>query len=676
MSNRTNALINEKSPYLLMHAQNPVNWYPWDTEALNKAKNENKLMVISIGYAACHWCHVMEKESFSDVDVAALMNQDFVSIKIDREERPDLDQVFMDVAHLTTGKGGWPLNIITLPDGTPVFAGTYFQKRQWINLLNEINQIFNNQPERLVDLGKQIKDGIERMDFVGLVKDSALFTEDSLQEAITSWKDNLDMVWGGNIGAPKFPMPVEFNFFLSYLSNTEDETLLNYVNTSLTRMAFGGIFDHLGGGFARYSVDEFWKVPHFEKMLYDQGQLIEVYSKAYRLTKNPLYKKVVEETIAFITRELKTPEGGFYSAKDADSEGEEGKYYVWTKSEIEALLGDEASLFCEVFNISESGNWEQGKNVLFQTQCIQEFADRLNVDFDELNSKLNKSKQILYKQRITRTYPLLDDKILTSWNAIAIKGLVQAYKALGNEAYLNQAIESSEFIKAKAFQDNGALWRSLKGDKGSINAFLDDYAMLIDAWIDLYQVTFDEQWILLSNSLLEYVRAHFFNEDNQLFYYASVLDEPLLVRKSEISDNVIPASNSVMAINIYRLSKYFLHKEGYHTSLQMLKNLSGKIDEHGKYYANWQRLKLFFIYGTNELVISGGDIKNAHNELITDFNPFVFLASADNNLPITEGKNSKDLTFYICNDNACGAPVHTVEDALLTLKHNNNVRNR
>jgi len=676
MSNRTNALINEKSPYLLMHAQNPVNWYPWDTEALNKAKNENKLMVISIGYAACHWCHVMEKESFSDVDVAALMNQDFVSIKIDREERPDLDQVFMDVAHLTTGKGGWPLNIITLPDGTPVFAGTYFQKRQWINLLNEINQIFNNQPERLVDLGKQIKDGIERMDFVGLVKDSALFTEDSLQEAITSWKDNLDMVWGGNIGAPKFPMPVEFNFFLSYLSNTEDETLLNYVNTSLTRMAFGGIFDHLGGGFARYSVDEFWKVPHFEKMLYDQGQLIEVYSKAYRLTKNPLYKKVVEETIAFITRELKTPEGGFYSAKDADSEGEEGKYYVWTKSEIEALLGDEASLFCEVFNISESGNWEQGKNVLFQTQCIQEFADRLNVDFDELNSKLNKSKQILYKQRITRTYPLLDDKILTSWNAIAIKGLVQAYKALGNEAYLNQAIESSEFIKAKAFQDNGALWRSLKGDKGSINAFLDDYAMLIDAWIDLYQVTFDEQWILLSNSLLEYVRAHFFNEDNQLFYYASVLDEPLLVRKSEISDNVIPASNSVMAINIYRLSKYFLHKEGYHTSLQMLKNLSGKIDEHGKYYANWQRLKLFFIYGTNELVISGGDIKKAHNELITDFNPFVFLASADNNLPITEGKNSKDLTFYICNDNACGAPVHTVQDALLTLKHNNNVRNR
>ncbi len=663
-----NALANETSPYLLMHAKNPVYWYPWIKEALEKAKIENKLIIISIGYAACHWCHVMEKESFSSDEVAAYMNEHFVSIKIDREERPDLDQVFMDVAHLTTGRGGWPLNIIALPNGQPFFAGTYFQKRQWMNLLREVNHLFVKDQLRLEDLALQIKAGIERMDFVGLVKDSVLFTSDVMDETISNWKQNLDLEWGGNIGAPKFPMPVEYHFLLSYLQKNTDSEILEYVNLSLSRMAWGGIYDHLGGGFARYSVDAKWKVPHFEKMLYDQGQLIEVYSIAYQITGNPLFKSVVDDTIAFVKTELSSEKGGFYSSLDADSEGKEGKYYVWTKQEIDHVLRDDSRVFCKLYNITEEGNWEQGKNVIYQTLPLDEVAHELGIETSELRKQIKKSKSLLYHEQKKRVKPALDDKILTSWNAIIIKGLVVAYKATGNENYLNDAIITSEFIKNKAFQKDGGLWRILKGEKGTINAFLDDYALLIDAWIELYMASFDEQWMILAHDLCEYALAHFFNDDNQLFYYTSVKDDPLLVRKSEIADNVIPASNSIMAINLYRLSKFYLNKESYTTSLQMLKNISGRIDQHGKYYANWQRLKLFFIYESHELVLSGDGQNEAHKELLKEYNPYILLASGCHHFPISENKASEHLVFHLCKNNCCHLPINSIEEVKEKIK--------
>lgn len=657
-----NPLVKETSPYLLMHAHNPVYWYPWSNEALEKAKEENKLLVISIGYAACHWCHVMEKESFSNQEVAQLMNELFVSVKIDREERPDLDQVFMDVAHLTTGRGGWPLNIIALPDGKPVFAGTYFQKRQWMNLLKEIQQIFKKDPQRLEDLALQIKAGIERMDFVGLVKDSALFTKEVMDNTVEGWKQNLDFQWGGNKGAPKFPMPVEYNFLLQYLNKNQNDDIKDYIELSLSRMAWGGIYDHLAGGFSRYSVDEYWKVPHFEKMLYDQGQLVEVYARAYQEMKIPLFKKVVEQTIDFVNNELKAPNGGYYASLDADSEGEEGKYYVWTYDEITNLLGTDAPLFIDFYNIQEKGNWEFGRNVLFQMYPVELYAAKNRLNEVEVVQTIERGKNILLQHRSTRKHPPLDNKILTSWNAIMIKGLVCAYMALGNESFLKDALDASNFIVQKAMRKDGGLWRSLKGEKGSINAFLDDYALLIDAWIDLYQATFDVKWLTMAGELCEYVSAHFFNDDNQLYYYTSVNDDPLLVRKSEISDNVIPASNSVMAINLYRLSKYFLNKEAYHTSFQMLKNLSGRIDEHGKYYANWQRLKLFFIHQNYELVIAGKDKMKAHKELIKSYNPFVFMASASDEIPISKNKNGENLCFHLCQNNSCHLPFKTLEE--------------
>ncbi len=657
-----NALSNERSPYLLMHAHNPVNWFPWCNEALEKAKNENKLIIISIGYAACHWCHVMEKESFSNADVAEKMNRDFVSIKIDREERPDLDQVFMDVAHLTTGRGGWPLNIIALPDGKPFFAGTYFQKRQWTNLLTEVQFLFQEKRLSLEDLAMQIKAGVERIDFVGVVKDSALFTKDVLDTIVNNRIDSLDFEWGGDKGNPKFPIPVELDFFIQYLHKNTNPDIEKYLNLTLSRMAMGGIYDHVGGGFSRYSTDPYWKIPHFEKMLYDQGQLIELYAKAYQVTKNDNYRSVAEKTISFVNRELKSEEGAYFSSLDADSAGKEGAYYAWSYVEILTLLGDNANLFIEFYNISIDGNWEAGNNILFQTESREDFAARNHMSLQEVNDIIEECLATLEKERGNRERPPLDDKILTSWNAIMIKGLARAYMAFGKESYLQDAIDTSLLIEKTAFRKDGGLWRSLKGKKGSINAFLDDYALLIDAWIELYQASMQDKWIFLAQELCEYVYAHFFNEDNQLFYYTSVLDEPLLIRKSEISDNVIPSSNSVMAMNLYRLSKYFLNKETYHTSFQMLKNMSGRIDDHGKYYANWQRLKLYFIHQNYELVIAGEDIKDVHRKIIQKYNPFVFVASANDNLPVAKNKSGKNLLFHLCQNNTCHLPLKNLQD--------------
>lgn len=407
-------------------------------------------------------------------------------------------------------------------------------------------------------------------------------------------------------------------------------------------------------------MDAYWKVPHFEKMLYDQGQLLEVYANAYQLTGNPLFKQVVEETVQFVNRELKSPTGGYYASIDADSEGSEGKYYVWTKKEVEQLLQLDAELFCAFYNISHKGNWEDGNNVLFQTSSIEQFAHDHKLNITDLQRLLKNGKSILFEARKKREHPRLDDKILTSWNAIIIKGLVHAYRATGHSAYLNDAIEASEFLQRKAVKKDGGLWRSLKGSQANINGFLDDYALLIDAWIDLYQVTFNEEWLLNARDLCEYASCHFFNEDNQLFYYTSILDDPLMIRKSELSDNVIPASNSVMALNMYRLSKYFLNKEAYSTSSQMLKNLSGRIDQHGKYYANWQRLKLFFIHENYELVISGEGKEKARDEFLTDFNPFVFIAAESDTIPVAKGKRSKQLTFHLCKNNSCNLPIRSI----------------
>ena len=427
-----NKLANETSPYLLQHANNPVNWYPWGNEALEKARAENKLIIISIGYAACHWCHVMEHESFEDTSVAQLMNDSYISIKVDREERPDIDQIYMDAAYLLTGRGGWPLNVIALPDGRPVYAGTYFRKNDWTKILLYFKDLYQKEPDTFDQEAGKLTNAMKEMKVPGIDDKSSSFTKNEIEDSFRKIISIIDFSLGGTNGAPKFPMPNIHQFLLTYYFHTEDQKAIEAVKITLDNMANGGIYDHIGGGFARYSTDETWKVPHFEKMLYDNGQLVSLFSNAYKITGDETYKKVVYETLEFIKRELTDESGGFYSSLDADSEGEEGKYYVWDKKEIDNLLGNSSELFCDYYSVSSIGNWE-GNNILFINQKREDLLKKYQISEEVFNKTISSSKKILFDVRNKRVKPGLDDKILTSWNALMLRGYVDAYLAFGEK---------------------------------------------------------------------------------------------------------------------------------------------------------------------------------------------------------------------------------------------------
>ena len=439
-----NKLADETSPYLLQHANNPVNWYPWGNEALEKAKSENKLLIISIGYAACHWCHVMEHESFEDTSVARVMNDSYVSIKVDREERPDIDQIYMDAAYLLTGRGGWPLNVIALPDGRPVYAGTYFRKDDWVKILNYFSDLYQKEPETFDQEAGKLTNALKGMKVPGVDEKSSSFTKDEIDESFKKIISYLDFTNGGTSGAPKFPMPNIYQFLLTYHFHTKNPKALEAVTITLDKMADGGIYDQIGGGFARYSTDDIWKVPHFEKMLYDNGQLVSIYSNAFKVTGNENYKRIVYETLEFIQRELTDTSGGFYSSLDADSEGEEGKYYVWSKKEIDDLLGKNSELFCDYYSVTSIGYWK-GNNILFINQKKEDLLKKYKISEEAFDSVINKSKKILFEERSKRIRPGLDDKILTSWNALMLRGYVDAYFAFGDKKFLSAALKNGEF---------------------------------------------------------------------------------------------------------------------------------------------------------------------------------------------------------------------------------------
>ena len=550
-----NALIHESSPYLLQHAYNPVDWHPWNEETLAKAKEEGKLLIVSIGYAACHWCHVMEHESFEDSTVAAMMNEHFLPIKVDREERPDVDDIYMSAAQLITGSGGWPLNAFALPDGRPVWAGTYFPKERWMDILRQFAELKDNDPDRLERSADQLTKGINTLDAVIPAAPKDVSKEDVSQMANLLLKQ-MDQIHGGRRGSPKFPMPNNQAYLLKYATTYGHEPTLESVLTSLDRMALGGIYDQVGGGFARYSVDSIWLVPHFEKMLYDNGQLVSLYSDAYRLTKDPLYKHVVTQTLSYIEREMTDGRGRFYSSLDADSEGEEGKFYVWSEDEIEDLFVDErlSNLVKTFYNTTRDGNFE-GHNILHVTSKPEVFAKVHDISVEELRETIASGNEALLEERAKRVRPGLDDKILTSWNALMIKGYVDAHKALPQEGYLDKAKTAMSALLGDQIQEDGRLLRNHKDGKSSINAFLDDYAITIDALLSLYEVTFDEVYISTSQQLLDYAIEHFSNQESGLFFFTSDLDPALVARKSELGDNVIPGSNSIMARNLLKLGE-------------------------------------------------------------------------------------------------------------------------
>ena len=665
----TNALIHESSPYLLQHAHNPVDWAPWNEETLATAKKENKLIIVSIGYAACHWCHVMEHESFEDSTVAAIMNEHFIPIKVDREERPDVDDVYMTACQLVSNRGcGWPLNAFALPDGRPVWAGTYFPKDQWINILNQFKDMAANDRAKLEDAAAKISSGVNSFSQNTLVDVSDKdFNENTLQRIGLDFLSAIDMEEGGRRGAPKFPMPNNYEFLLKYYDYFGYNKAKDAVLVTLDKMANGGIYDQIGGGFARYSVDSIWHVPHFEKMLYDNGQLLSLYAQAYKLTKSQRYADVIDQTITFAQRELYDGQGGFYSSLDADSEGEEGKFYVWTYEEVDSILGDDAPIYASFYSITKVGNWEH--NNILKDRNLQSTAKEYDLTESEVLSKVKQCDDKMMAARDKRVRPGTDDKILTSWNALMLKGLLDAYTAVGNEAYLSLAKSNIACIKTKMLNKDGRLDRNYKDGRATINAFLDDYANTIDAFLRAYEVTFDETYLNDAQLMTDYVLAHFDDKENGYFYYTSDEDAPLFTRKKEMSDNVISASNSVMARNLYKLGELMYNEKYVNLSKKMMLSMIDDITNSGQpyFYSNWCQLYADMTKVPYEVAILGDNFSTQNMALQSHFSPFaIYLGgNKEGSLALLKDKLQEDRTMiYVCRNKVCKLHVEEVDQAI------------
>jgi uncharacterized protein YyaL (SSP411 family) len=666
-----NALIKESSPYLLQHANNPVDWYAWNPETLQKAKDENKMLLISIGYAACHWCHVMEHQSFEDEQVAGVMNENFVCVKVDREERPDVDQVYMNAAYLINGNGGWPLNALAMPDGKPFFAGTYFPKENWVRLLQYFAGIYKNERTKLEEQAENVSKGIREIEHIPINNNQLSFNENDLDEMFSNFENRIDWERGGTKAAMKFPMPSTWEFLLQYHYFSGNKKALKAVETTLDNIGKGGIYDQIGGGFSRYATDSKWHAPHFEKMLYDNGQVVSLYSHAFQVTKNPLYKKVVYETLDFVKRELTSPEGGFYSSLDADSEGEEGKFYVWTANEIKEILKEDAQLFIDHYGISEEGNWEEGKNI----PDVNYGKNELTVN-EEINQKLISLNKKLFSEREKRVRPGTDDKILTSWNALMAKGFIDAYRTFGEKSFFDAAKQNIDFLLKKLCGENNNVFRNYKNGKATIYGFLDDYAFLIAALIAFYEVSFDESYLQKAKDFTEYVEKHFYDENSGMFLYTDDQYSELIARKMEVTDNVIPSSNSEMTKNLFVLSLHFDEAEYKKQAIQLVKNVFEDVKKNAGYYSNWALAANRQIFPSIEIAIVGQSWKQKLSELQKNFLPDVIYSGCESKskLPLLHNKNVEGSTMiYVCKNKSCQLPVETVEDAMEQVRRETNL---
>jgi uncharacterized protein YyaL (SSP411 family) len=665
MSNR---LKNQTSPYLLQHANNPVDWFPWGEEALAKAKNENKLILVSIGYSACHWCHVMEHESFEDQDVADIMNKFFVCIKIDREVRPDIDQIYMDAVQLMTGSGGWPLNCFCLPDQRPIYGGTYFKKEDWKSLLRNLADYWQQKPDEAVAYAVRLTEGINKSELLVKIAEEVEYSKADVSAIFDTWKRSFDLVEGGYNRIPKFPLPNNWQFMLRYAHLMSDDVAHTASRVTLQKMAFGGIYDQIGGGFARYSVDGRWHIPHFEKMLYDNAQLVSLYSEAFQYTPDPIYKHVVFECLEFIEREMTSAEGGFYSAIDADSEGVEGKFYSFTKDEIKTILGDEEALFSIFYQVTEEGNWvEEGTNVFNRKFENTDLALQLGISVTELESKITLAKSKLLDARSSRIRPGLDNKILASWNGMMLKAYSDAYRVFGNSKFLEIAKLSADFICKKLINSN-ELIRVYNADILQADhsvAFLDDYAFVIDGLIGLYEACFDETYLQIAKQLTENAISEFYDEKSGMFFYTAKSGEQLIARKQEIIDNVIPSSNSMMAHNLFKMGHFYDHKEYLNISKQMLRNVHPQIKTYGSGYSNWASLLLYHVFGVYEIAITGITAEEKRMELEKYYIPNkILLGGSSGTLPLLKDKWASETKIYVCQNKTCLLPVIEVIDAI------------
>ena len=687
MSNpaHTNRLANESSLYLKQHAHNPVDWYPWSEEALTRAQQEDKLIIVSIGYSACHWCHVMERECFEDEEVAALMSQHFINIKVDREERPDVDQIYLEAVQTMGVQGGWPLNVFLTPDQKPFYGGTYFPKENWMQLVENVAQAYQNNREELATTAEEFAKTLSRPDTerydIGST-DTPFVPETArreLSDIYQTFARNFDTERGGMDKAPKFPMPSQWLFLMRYCAITEpeghpaedrpEESARLQLSLTMDRMANGGIYDQIGGGFARYSVDADWFAPHFEKMLYDNAQLMSVYAEAHALTQEVLYRRVVYETFHFVKRELTSDEGGFYSALDADSEGEEGKFYTWTYDELKNALGDEADLVIDYFEATEAGNWENGRNILHKNESNDTFARRYDLNMVVLDELIADVKVKLREVRSQRVRPGLDDKIIASWNGLMLKGLADAYAITRIPDILDVALRNAKFIVDKLMYTDGeemALYRTYQDGNARLNGYLDDYAFTIDAFLALYQVTFDEQWLEPVHQLTNYVLRHFWDESEGFFYYTDDATT-LIARKKELFDNVIPSSNSAMARNLHKLGLLLDRSDYQERAVLMLAKMIPLIKADPSYLSNWACLYTELATPTAEIAIVGPDSHDTMLELNQQYYPNKLLVGTKtrSDLPLLQNRDAEDenVTIYVCYDKACQLPVHTTHEA-------------
>lgn len=659
-----NKLQGESSPYLKQHEHNPVHWFPWGEEALNKAKEENKLIIVSIGYSACHWCHVMERESFENEAVAQTMNKFFVCIKVDREERPDIDQIYMIAVQLMTNSGGWPLNCICLPDGRPIYGGTYFKPNDWQQVLLQIAQMWEEKPEVAIDYAERLTQGIIQAEKLPIQTIPEQYSLNDILQVVDPWKEQFDGKNGGYTRAPKFPLPNNWIFFLRYGHLNHDPAVVDHVHFTLEKMANGGIYDQIGGGFARYSVDGKWHVPHFEKMLYDNGQLLSLYSEAYQNRPHILYKNIVEETIAWAEREMLDPNGGFYSALDADSEGLEGKFYTFDYGEFD-VLGDDAELARNYFNIKKSGNWtEEQINIPFVNPEDHELVNEAGYSEEEWQEHLKEIKAKLLEYRSKRVRPGLDHKQLTTWNALFLKGLVDAYRTFGNAHFLDLAEGIANFIEEHCCQ-NGRLLHQPSDHNRTILGFLDDYAFTIESYIALYEATFEEKWLEKAKSYLEIAISQFFDDQEAIFYYSSSDAEVLIARKSEIMDNVIPASSSTIVRSLFKLGVLFDNSRYTEIADRVFANVFPHIKSYGSAYSNWAIQLLELHFGVWEIAITGDEGQAWRKELDQYYVPNkITLGGTKSSLPLLEHKNTVDARAYLCQKKTCSLPQPSIENII------------
>ena len=685
MASHANRLINETSPYLLQHAHNPVDWFPWSDEALQKAKTEDKPILVSIGYSACHWCHVMEKESFENEETAAFMNEHFVNIKIDREERPDLDHIYMDAVQAMTGSGGWPLNIFLTPTAKPFYGGTYFpplrafNRPSWTEILQAVSTAFYEKRNEINNQAENLTEHLIQSDSFGLqtpdrTKDgSVIFSLEKMTEAFENIIKTADKEWGGFGKAPKFPQTFTIQFLLRYHYITGSEKALEQACLSLNKMIGGGIYDQVGGGFARYSTDIEWLAPHFEKMLYDNALLVSVLSEAFQLTKNERYVEVIGETIEFIQRELMDAGGGFYSALDADSEGEEGKFYVWEYEEIKKIAGKDADILCEYFDVTPKGNWER-KNILRTKKTQADFAGEKDIPVHELKKMIAGNRSKLLSERNKRIRPALDDKIILSWNCLMNTACSKAFEATGEERYRRLAIDNMEFLLHNFTSGtNNRFHHTWKKGTAKNFAFLDDYAFLIQALLHLQQITGDTGWLSKAKEICEYVVSNFSEQETGFFFFTDSEQQDIVIRKKEVYDGATPSGNAIMLYCLYHLSIFFDIPVWRQRAEKAISALGDAIIRYPTSFGIWATLLLEMTGGTEEIAVIGENSSTLIKELLAEYIPHkVFMTSAreDRTLPILAGKKPADPPLiYLCRRYSCSEPVSELRQLLKLVKY-------